>query len=145
MRWPDEFPNPIPAVSFGPEFITFLKELVGNGATITANEHWSFFLIRRDDRIVDFIWRGRLRRGKPECWEVHLSSNGKETLLGRVFGIGDYACVVTAELDRIRTVTMMWLNGDDLASIIAVVPFWDRRNTLDKLKLPQNPNHRQCG
>ena len=136
LQWPDEFTNPTPMLTFGYEFITFLEEQASACATITANKYWSSFVIQRGDRIIDFIQRGKLGRGRSECWEVRLAFNGHRVVLGRLFGIRDYACVVTSGIDNIRTITNMWLDGADVESIIAVVQFWDKMNTLNELMLP---------
>ena len=138
LQWPDEFINKTPMVTFGVEFISFLKEMNASGATITADETWTTFAIRRDNRIVDFTRRGRLGRGRPECWEVRPCENGHELQLGVVFGIRDYACVVTAGLEYIQTISKMWLSGSDIESLVRCVSFWDKMGTGNPLELPTN-------
>ena len=138
LKWPDEFTNTTPLVTFSDDFLPFLDECTGIGATVAADKYWSYFAIRESDRMVEFIRRGRLKRGQPQCWEVRLTSDGREIQLGRVFGIREYACVVTAGFSQIRTVTEMWLNRAELKSIIAAVPFWDRMNAATELDFPDS-------
>ncbi len=142
LRWPDEFVEQTPMVTFGPQFIGFLQEMIKSGAVVHAEEHWSSFAIHRGDRIVDYVRRGRLGYGRSECWEVRLGSNGHGILLGTAFGIRDYACVVTAGLDSIRAVTEMWLDGCDVESLIRSVDFWDKMNTVEMLRPPTQADAR---
>ena len=145
LQWPDEFSDKTPMVTFGVEFISFLKEMNATGASITANETWTTFAIRRDSRIVDFTRRGRLGRGRPECWEVRPCENGRELQLGVVFGIRDYACVVTAGLEYIQTISKMWLNGSDIESLVRCVSFWDKMGTGYRMELPNNRGAENAG
>jgi hypothetical protein len=136
LQWPDEFHSPTPQVTFGCEFITLLESQVATGANILAKEDWSAFTINRRGRMVTFIRRGKLGYQRPECWEVRLADRNVGVQLGSLFGIRDYACVVTAGVDNIRTITEMWLNDSDVLSIVYVVPLWDKMNSQKQLKLP---------
>ena len=144
VRWPDEFSDPTPVVPFGPEFLAFIEELNVSGTDVSADEHWMAFAFSNDQRMVDFIHRGRLGRGKPHCWEVRLISDVSEIWLGQLFGIREYACVVTEGFEHVRTVTEMWLGGSDVTAIVAKVPFWDRMSPCPQLFVPET-NDTQAG
>lgn len=136
LRWPDEFTDATPIVDLGVEFGEFLQQMNTAGATVLAEECWSSFALRREERMVDFIRRGRLRHGFPQCWEVCLTHHGKGVPLGPEFGLRECACVVVSGLDAIRPVTEAWLDGSDIDAILHVATFWDRTNTIDPLEPP---------
>ncbi len=136
LQWPDEFDNPTPMVTLGHDFIALLESQAATGTIITAEEHWSSFTFKRGDRMVTFTRRGKLGYQRPECWEVLLADRNAGVQLGSVFGIRDYACVVTAGVENIQTITEMWLDCADLASLINAVPLWDKMNTQKELKFP---------
>ena len=138
LEWPSEFENASPMTRLGDEFMAVLEDFTANGATVRADEHWSFFEIRHGEQAVDFVRRGRLGRGRPECWEVCIYTDGRGIKLGSLFGIRDCSCVVTAGLDNIRAIPQMLFDGAELNSIVAVIPFWDRMNPLDELSLPDS-------
>jgi len=120
-------------------------QLNASGATITAGETWTTFAIQRGSRIVDFTRRGRLGSGRTECWEVRLCKNEREFQLGVVFGLRNYACVVTAGFEHIQTTTIMWLDGSDIQSLVRRVRFWDKMDTGQPLELPSNHGVENAG
>jgi hypothetical protein len=140
LRWPAEFGNQTPGVSFSSEFVEFLHKLNDDGILITADSHWSLFAFRNDWRMVDFICRGRRFHGKDMCWEVGLHADGCEIQLGRQFGMRDYACVVTEGFHHVQTVTELWLGNGDISALLKAVPFWDRVSPREQLSLPRTPD-----
>ena len=136
LKWPHEFVDATPTTNFGGELTELLKELIESGCTVTAEEHWSWFSMSRGARMIDLVRRGRLGYNRDYCWEVRLSSENQPVQLGKVFGIREYACVVTSGMHNVRDVTKAWLAGDDIRSLLPNVTFWDKMNTKQPLQAP---------
>jgi hypothetical protein len=133
LKWPDEFADPTPVTNFGHALTELLQELVQSACEVTADQHWSWFSVSHQGRIIDFVRRGRLGDNRDYCWEVRLSSDGQPVQLGGIFGIRDYACVVIAGLDSLRNVTKAWISGEEIHSLVRLATFWDKMDTKQPL------------
>lgn len=136
LRWPNEFTNPTPfGVLLGDEFTQFLEQMLAAEVTVHADEIWALFSFNRHKRRVEFVRRGRLGYGFPQCWEVLPVEDDAWIKLGPIFGIDEHACVVTAGFDNVRRFTEGWLEGHVLDSLLRDVTFWERANASSPLVL----------
>ena len=135
LKWPDEFDSPIPLSTFGDRLTDVLTELVEFECEVIAEQHWSWFSVSREGRMIDLVCRGRLRHNRNSCWEVRLSCNDQPVPLGGFFGIREHACVVISGIDDLRTLTNLWLAGAEIHSLLRSVIFWDRMDSEQPLQL----------
>ena len=134
LRWPADFDAPTPVTDFDSALTAYFHSLIETGIDVHAHRTWMFFTMSRESRMVDFVRRGRLRRGTPMCWEVRLMHDGKLMQLGPLFGIRDYACVVISGIDDVRTVTDRWLAGNKIDSLLDCATYWDKTDTSKPLE-----------
>ena len=78
-------------------------------------------------------WRGR-REWRDPLLEVLLVDSGRCIRLGPYFGLEESACVVINGYDDARKVCQVWLDGADIASVVAGASFLNRRD-LSKLQV----------
>lgn len=136
LKWPDEFADPSPVTNFGEALTELLQQLVQIGCDVIADQHWSWFAVARQCRMIDLVRRGRLGYNRDYCWEVRLSSDEQPVQLGKIFGIRENACVVIAGMDNLRNVTKGWLAGEEIHSLVSRVTFWDKLDTRHPLCVP---------
>ena len=134
MLWPADFDDPQPVTDFDSELVTYFDALIASGGEVRAYRSWTSFTISRDSRMVDFTWRGRLRRGAPRCWEVRPIDDGKCYRLGTLFGLDECACVVIAGIEDLRNITDRWLGGLPVESLLDGVTYWDKTDTTNPLE-----------
>lgn len=144
-KWPDEFVDTRPVTPFGDALTDVLKEFVGSGYQVTAEVSWTCISMSHRDRMVDFIFRGRLGAGRGHCWEVRLYSNNEAVQLGNFFGIRAFACVVITGVDDVRNITNLWLAGRNVDAILRTVTFWDRVNPEAPLQVPPSSQNATGG
>lgn len=134
LRWPTDFDDSTPVTDFDAELTAYFHSLIESGSEVHAHRTWMFFTMSRESRMVDFVRRGRLRRGISMCWEVRLMHDGNLLQLGPLFGIRAYACVVVSGIVDVRTITDRWLAGSTIESLLDGVTFWDRTDTSNPLQ-----------
>jgi hypothetical protein len=133
-QWPDDFPAVSPSTDFDVALVAFFDCMVESGASVYVDEGWSLFSFSRGKRMIDFVRRGKLRRGAGMCWEVWPYDDGKSLRLGPKFGLRDYACVVISGIDDVRTVTESWLDGKALDDLLKAATFWDKKEASKPLE-----------
>ena len=133
--WPDDFPVVQPSTDFDVALVAFFDQMVAANVTVYVDQYWSFFGFLLDNRRIEFVRRGRLRRGAGKCWEV-LPIDGDNSLrLGPIFNIREYACVVVDGIQNIRLVVERWLGGATLETLADVVEFWDKMDASGPLAI----------
>ena len=136
-NWPGDFTNRELITGFDSldaSLVELCDWIIDSGGSIRVWGATSFAFLR-DKRTVDFVWRGRLRRGSENCWEVSLLDGRESFRLGTIFGIRENACVVVSGIDDIRDVTECWLGGSSLTALVNVATFWDKMNVSRPLQL----------
>jgi hypothetical protein len=129
LRWPDDFTDPEIISGYGADLIPLFERMIASGASIMVNQGCSWFSFSNNERIVEFVLRGRLKRGGPFCWEVILFYPGSNTRLGPYFGLKDTTCVVMSGVDDIATITEGWLDGGTVDTFLDKVIFWNKHDT----------------
>jgi hypothetical protein len=132
--WPADFPVVDPTTDFDVALVSFFDQMVAAGTSVYVDQMWSLFGFSRGERRIDFVRRGRLRRGAGQCWEVWPYDGVNSLRLGPIFNIREYACVVIHGICDIRIIVDRWLGGTTMAALIDGVDFWDRMDSSQPLE-----------
>jgi len=133
--WPDDFPVVQPSTDFDVALVAFFDQMVAANVTVYVDQTWSLFGFSQDNRRIEFVRRGRLRRGAGQCWEVWPFDGVNSLRLGPIFNIGEYACVVVDGIQNIRVVVERWLSGATLETLVDGVEFWDKMDASRPLAI----------
>ena len=124
--WPDDFPVVEPSTDFDVALVAFFDQMVAADVSVYVDGGWSLFGFSRDYRRIDFVRRGRLRRGSGQCWEVWPYDGDASLRLGSHFGVREHACIVVDGIAGIRASAECWIGGNDISDLIRCAEFWDR-------------------
>ncbi len=93
----------------------------------------AFGLCNGRNRQIDFYHRGGATRRRGPLLEVLLADSDKYIRLGPYFGLEESACVVVNGYDDAREVCYNWLDGVDLAPLLAGTQFLKRTDLSELL------------
>lgn len=131
--WPFQIGKP--STDFDSALVALFDQMVADGVTVYVEQSWSVFGFSRKSRRIEFVRRGRLRRGGGQCWEVWPFDGANSLGLGPIFNLREFACVVVEGVQNIGAVAERWLGGATLETAINGVDCWDRMHPSKPLTI----------